>query len=1008
MQSRRGANLLPTTLAVCCVFTLASPQSVSGQTKTHSAQTISYQIGPGTLDSVLNKFAKLSNLQIVYSPELVAGKSSSGLSGRHSPQQALDLLLRDNGIVWEAVNSSMYVLRQGKPEKRAKSRAFLKSSPSRSQSAESKNSVTELADIVVVGSRLGTSPVESVMPIRVITREDIDRSGASNIAQALSYLSEASVNSNGDRPIGSGDGVQYGGSTNATTVQLRGMPRGTTLVLINGRRSGDSASYSDTGQFDLSTVPLSLVERIEVLPAGSSAIYGGDALAGVINIVLRRDANGLETRIRQSNAEGYRTRQASLLWGKTFARADMTIAASWSEESSLYSSERALTADQDYTRFGGLDWRSDSSSPGTVYSLDGCATGLCFTDIWTRGNLPGLGSPVAVVPAGTDGVALEPSDFLATQGQINRTSQQQHLRSAEDNYGISFNGRVEISNAIEGFLEASHTRRDVPAFQLPLTTILPNWAFSFSRVPASNPYNPFGVDVAVGFNLANTGVFTKYDQSHTRGAAGLRGKQSRFEWEVSSWRSIDKTNLKGPIFFDEDAVIAALYETDPALALNPFVGDGTAPASQEIMQSLAQTVDRVSQSATTGIGGNVRGYPFNVPAGRVITLVGAEYQRQSIDNKSNGTSSLVTDVKGETTSRAYFGETRIPLLRGASGEGRERLAATGAVRRESSTRFAEDATTEMIGLEWRPSEGLLLRATYSTAFRPLLNYYAVLNPLNRTLTVSDPLRGGVSYQVGIRQFGGVPDDLKPESSKNTTVGFNYRPTDAWNFSLTHWDMEFTDQIAFLPLQTLVDEELTRPGRVIRNEQTGFIEEVDARQVNIALKSAAGVDLSLDGNWTTDIGSFYTYLAATYTYEHEQRATPQSEVVSSLSRITSGGWAPRWKIIPRIGWERGAFRTFITGRYVSSYQDSEPLVSGPSAGSLKTLGDFWMLDMNIDVKVGKIVRAKNWFAESTLAFGATNLLNRLPDFCAGCYQSGYDASQYDIMGRTVYGELRLSF
>src|SRR3546814_7089757 len=86
-----------------------------------------------------------------------------------------------------------------------------------------------------------------------------------------------------------------GGNTNSTTIQLRGLPKGTTLVLINGRRAGDSASYSDSGQFDLSTIPLALVERIEVLPAGSSAVYGGDGLAGVINIVLRRDANGFRS-----------------------------------------------------------------------------------------------------------------------------------------------------------------------------------------------------------------------------------------------------------------------------------------------------------------------------------------------------------------------------------------------------------------------------------------------------------------------------------------------------------------------------------------------------------------------------------------------------------------------------------------------------------------------------------------------------------------------------------------
>src|SRR3546814_9994530 len=127
------------------------------------------------------------------------------------------------------------------------------------------------------------------------------------------------------------------------------------------------------GQLYLSTIPLSFVERIEVLPSGSSAIYGGDGLAGVINIVLRRNANGLEFRLRKSAADGYSTTQMSMMWGHTWAKGDMTVAANWQENNALLNSERGLTADQDYRRFGGRDYRSSSGSyPANIYSLDGC------------------------------------------------------------------------------------------------------------------------------------------------------------------------------------------------------------------------------------------------------------------------------------------------------------------------------------------------------------------------------------------------------------------------------------------------------------------------------------------------------------------------------------------------------------------------------------------------------------------------------------------------------------
>src|SRR3546814_649220 len=196
------------------------------------------------------------------------------------------------------------------------------------------------------------------------------------------------------------------------------------------------------------------------------------SLAGVINIDLRRNANGLEFRLRKSAADGYSTTQMSMMWGHTWAKGDMTVAANWQENNALLNSERGLTADQDYRRFGGRDYRSSSGSyPANIYSLDGCPPepDLCFVPIEDRGNLPGLDSPVAVVPAGRDGLGLSPEDFLNTQGEIHKTSSNLHFRTAEKNYGITMNGRMEINSGIESFIELAYTRREVPAWEVPLT-----------------------------------------------------------------------------------------------------------------------------------------------------------------------------------------------------------------------------------------------------------------------------------------------------------------------------------------------------------------------------------------------------------------------------------------------------------------------------------------------------------------------------------------------------------
>src|SRR3546814_8638771 len=115
-----------------------------------------------------------------------------------------------------------------------------------------------------------------------------------------------------------------------------------------------------------------------------------------------------------------------------------------------------------------------------------------------------------------------------------------------------------------------------------------------------------------------------------------------------------------------------------------------------------------------------------------------------------------------------------------------------------------------------------------------------------------------------------------------------------------------------------------------------------------------------------------------------------------------GWTPRWNSVPRMSWDsRGFARASLTGRFVSSYQDSIALVSGPNAGEFQTLGNFWMLDLNVDLAIGSLFIDTRFLSGARLSLGATNLFNKLPDFCAGCGARGYDGSQYDIDGRTVY-------
>src|SRR3546814_2480715 len=145
-------------------------------------------------------------------------------------------------------------------------------------------------------------------------------------------------------------------ASDLTTVQLRGLPQGTTLVLVNGRRVGGSAGLNN-GVFDLSTLPLAMVDRIEILPFGASAIYGGDGLGGVVHIVLKQNASGIDIRAGYRFADGYDVNDGGFTWGKAWLRGWLTGGGRYSDKNFLNIFERSLTANGDLTWLGGIDVR---------------------------------------------------------------------------------------------------------------------------------------------------------------------------------------------------------------------------------------------------------------------------------------------------------------------------------------------------------------------------------------------------------------------------------------------------------------------------------------------------------------------------------------------------------------------------------------------------------------------------------------------------------------------------
>ena len=304
-------------------------------------------------------------------------------------------------------------------------------------------------------------------------------------------------------------------------MQLRGLPLGSTLTLINGRRV-QAVGSSSGNYFNLNLIPLSAVERVEVLPVGSSAVYGGDALAGVVNVILRKSVDGLALDARLGAAKGLGDGSVSLAGGGGNERGSFLLLGSYSKRSPLTMAERAFFRDADYRRFGGSDQRLRTCAPGTVSSTDGA-------------NLPGLDASFAGMPAVTAGALLSIEDFAPRAGAANLCSGQAvgkgyTLVHGLETLGLHASGERYLSGAWSIFGELTRTEDHLWSDEaaLLLNNVL---------VLASNPHNPFGVDVRVTGALGSENGVQTIDRRtrFTRALVGARLAGVVASTVVASW-----------------------------------------------------------------------------------------------------------------------------------------------------------------------------------------------------------------------------------------------------------------------------------------------------------------------------------------------------------------------------------------------------------------------------------------------------------------------------------------
>ena len=770
--------------------------------------------------------------------------------------------------------------------------------------------------MVVTGTNITVSDSPPFVPESIFNREAVERSGARSLGdffQALPQNSGATFTEN------QGESLSPGGAA----VALRGLGPDATLVLVNGRRVAPYpfAQAGITTFVDLNSLPLAAIQQVDILRDGASAIYGTDAIAGVVNVRFLQKFNGTLVTFGYGNTTDTDTSEyrASVISGYSNEQRgiELVVVADYFKREALFQVDRFFSLSIDQRRQGGSSFLSSVANPGTVFD-------------------PVTGDPLRV-PANSDGTP-EISEFNPGRNRFDRAPFQPLVPETE-RYGVSFRGKVRLAPAVDLFAEFSY-RNIFTEQQLAPAPI--EGDVEGIAVPAANPFNPFGADVLFRYRVTEAGP--RIDQIDTDVYRALAGLTFRLpgRWELETALLYSATESEGKAFnnLSRAAVIAALADTNPATSFNVF-GAGDNVNNPATIRSLLVTTTREGESRLFAADAKVNGPLFKLPAGELLTAVGVEYRyeelRDSFDpfSAAGGVIDLnSTSASGDRDIIAGFAEFYAPIVSSEMAiPGINKLEAQFAVRAENYSDFGSTVNPK-IGLAWRPvADWLLLRASYSTGFRApslvqsstgSLTFSQELQDTPRFLVTGSPEDESSSVQI---LSGGNPD-LDSEDSENFSAGLVLTPPvlPGLTLSLDFFHIEIEKSVASLDPQFIVDNEGDFPNLVVRAPQTpsdmvlgipGTLLLVNTSFQNLGFIEVEGLDGALEYlTPQTPIGTFTLRLEGAYLGSFKQQASEAEEV-----RELIGTYArPEFRGRAQVGWRIGGFEAVTTFNYIDSYED----------------------------------------------------------------------------------------
>ncbi len=722
---------------------------------------------------------------------------------------------------------------------------------------------TKLSRIEVTGSRIKKSESQTESPIFTMSREELEKTGLVSVGDILQQLTtggkalNSKFNSSGNfgfPPDGGGIGA------GSAQVDLRNLESKRVLVLVDGKRWVNEASASGVGgSVDLNTIPLAIVERIEVLEDGASAIYGSDAISGVINVITRKDFDGAEilTSYGEYDEGDGETSRAEITLGGGNDRFHGIFSASYNNQETINSSDRSLSLEP--VPGTGVTRGSSGTPQGRLIFLDTrvpCAGGAASCDEQVRDITLNNGATPVYSPTGpgnyhdfglSDRFNFAPYNLLLTPSE--RKS-------------IFTSTTFNLSDEVQWYTKALYNTRDSTNQAAPEPIFIGSDAgtggladtISISRL---NPYNPTGIDLVAGENFfllgrrpleAGPRIFNQNVDTWYFGT-GLEGTfawgDRTFSWDVNYIKSENKAQQEFLNGFNLRRLQIALG--DPAICaanpgcvpLNLFGGQGTngqGTITQDMLDFVRITTKDSSKQSLEVVSANLTGDLFELPAGPLSFATGYEHREYggsfSPDQArivGESQDSAATATKGSYDVDEFYGEFSVPVLSDVALA--KSLDLSLALRYSDYSTFGGESTGKF-GVRWQVVDDLTIRGTYAEGFRaPFIGELFGLTQFGPTLTdpCSNYSSSGNATLVANCQALGIPanyeqintqittitggnPDLQPESAESYTLGFVYSPTWAedlaWSnrldFEVSYWNTKVDDAVQAPDAQQLLD------------------------------------------------------------------------------------------------------------------------------------------------------------------------------------------------------------